>query len=639
MLPARSHRDDDDDHRKPRSNTKVVCVRMDRYEHVGRLYKKRGGMGRRAKSPWVSRTFALSPGGVLEYYDTGNLRPPSRGSLNLVRAEAVVTSVEDFGGDDTPTKHMMIITHIQGQRWKLCAESLEDLAEWREKLAKYSRSSNRHGIPVGRPKTMLASPKNEERWEKGASSALRPVQQQQQQPQQSPRQQSQQRLQSPRPSTARRTATPSSASRKTHSSKVTKETVGGSVDLGEVVRALVVVNFGGLVAWTSSGSAAGFAVAAVLVNAYVVALVARSFDQAPPTSETLVSLIVPPARLPPFVSSGSMSRSASDGALCEDDASSLASMSLRSMTPSTTKRVAGATGLREVPFADAGGPPGTWSVAPADTMKLRQRGYAKSKRKAPSGNAFFEVVSIDLFDTETRVDKMSEHVAFPSPAVISPDSEVPSTFVVNAQVPSETGPLRVKLDADGHGYQVVICMQMTRQTREDLLALATDAEDCDDDDADDSGSGERSGDKQKGEDGTRRQRMNALKLLKSFCRNAPNEPQLAPKERGRFKVLAQVRNIDEVAIPNFAKGYNGKPALIAKTGTLTRGHDLLEMDINIHAFGYLARAGLQSIYRDFQEFILSIGFVIEGRDDKELPEVLLSACDLNHCNWTMAAPL
>ena len=73
---------------------------------------------------------------------------------------------------------------------------------------------------------------------------------------------------------------------------------------------------------------------------------------------------------------------------------------------------------------------------------------------------------------------------------------------------------------------------------------------------------------------------------------APEEPFAERKEFGRFKVLAQVRNIDDVSILSFAKRYNGKPALIRKTGMLYRcgpSGTYLNMDINVHAFGYMAR--------------------------------------------------
>lgn len=548
------------------TRTAAVCAMRREYEHVGRLYKKRGGLGRHAKSPWVSRTFALANDGSLEYFDTDVLKTP-RGALNLPRAEAFLSVVED-ANDEAPTKHMMIITHIHGQRWKLCAESADDLLLWREKLSKFCRSGfgrvQHLRQPVQQPspssgsqidgaddgqKTPIPVPADQGRSSvpimangSGGSTAIKdskPVL---------------------RPPTATALLRPPGIrpERRNSQFKVTKDTANRTVPVGDILRALVVVNFGALVAWLAAWWPASIVVA-TLLNAYIAALVARSFEQAPPNTETLVSLIVPPARLPLLLRDANAlgSRSLSDVTIGEDEqvmktSSIVVPNSFMGAKPankgSRSLMIAGATGLREVAFHENGGTPGTWSVAPASTFKIRQPGYAKNKRKAPSDAAFFQVVSVDLFDTEMRVNQISDHVLFPKPAVESPDPHIPSLFVVNAQIPSETGPLRVKLDADGHGYQVLICMQMTQQTRDELIAL---------------NSGRAAE--------VPRPRANALKLLKMYCRAAPDEPQLAPKERGRFKViftsqdrpvqnqsfvqvLAQVRNIDEVSIPSFAKG-------------------------------------------------------------------------------------
>ena len=123
-----------------------------------------------------------------------------------------------------------------------------------------------------------------------------------------------------------------------------------------------------------------------------------------------------------------------------------------------------------------------------------------------------------------------------------------------------------------------------------------------------------------------------------------------------------MRNLDEVGLPNAAATYNGKPVLIAKTGALYHerqeqraagdaaaagGGDaagdgavsFLEMDINVHRFSYPARAGLQSIFGRFCEMEMAVGFVIEGRSDVELPEVMLGAAQLNRCDWESAVAL
>ena len=276
--------------------------------------------------------------------------------------------------------------------------------------------------------------------------------------------------------------------------------------------------------------------------------------------------------------------------------------------------VAGTTIARSDFDITGGGPPATWSRAPGSTFRVRQVGYKHHGKKAVSEEAFYECVSVDLFDTSSRVPCLADKVELPAPERLSPDSDIPSLFIVVAHIPSETGPMSVGPDADGHGYQMCIAFQLTERTVNDLSAMKQ------------GGSCEREA---------------SLKLLKRWCSVAPEEPFAERKEFGRFKVLAQVRNIDDVSIPSFAKRYNGKPALIRKTGMLYRcgpSGSYLNMDINVHAFGYMARSGLQSIFRDFQDFILSVGFTVESRSDDELPECILGCFDLNHVDYNAAVP-
>lgn len=157
-------------------------------------------------------------------------------------------------------------------------------------------------------------------------------------------------------------------------------------------------------------------------------LLSRSSDGV--SSETLVSLIVPPNKLPALKEQ----TAGDEGSAAEGD----------------TKIVAGSTGLNGVPFLDHGDvPPGTWSRCSGSTFKIRQLGYKQSKKKAPSSESFYEVVAVDLFDTESRQHSMAATMELPTPERASPDDHIPSLFVVNAMIPSETGPMRVKPDADG----------------------------------------------------------------------------------------------------------------------------------------------------------------------------------------------
>ena len=564
------------------------------YELVGRLYKKRGGLGRHAKSPWVHRTFALGYDGVLSYFDTEALEKP-RGTLNLVRAEASLAVTSD-PNDDSPSKHMIIITHLQGQRWKLCAETAAEVDDWAQKLAKFCRSDGviRPGETNGAVAPLLTqttTPTLKELHKRSSPSEglLRGSSRQS-----SLRGESKQRHRERRGSkTAKEFAVTATRS--------TRAWV-------RVSSAIAAVNLSFLFAYVSDSLVGAF-LALIFANIHIALVVARCLNEAPPTSETLVAMIVPPARLPPF--------------LFREEVPSL---------EAEEEETSNLMGLREVPFDVDGGPPGTWSKSPASTFRLRDVGYAKHKKKSPSDDAFYDVIAVHLFDCEGRVNRVVDKVKCLVDSTIeaSPDPDVPASFVVNAQIPAETGPLRANLDADGHGYQVVVVLALTDRTRQELAAINNNNA-ATSNGADNNGSSSPLT--------PENARTRALLLLQRYCRLAPSEPQIGAKERGRFKVLAQVRNIDEVDIPAFVKGYNGKPALINKTGLLTKFPNGLEMDVNCHAFGYLARKGLQSIYRDFQDFILTIGFVIEARDDSELPELALAAFDLNHPNWTMASEI
>ena len=55
----------------------------------------------------------------------------------------------------------------------------------------------------------------------------------------------------------------------------------------------------------------------------------------------------------------------------------------------------------------------------------------------------------------------------------------------------------------------------------------------------------------------------------------------------------------------------------------------MEFDVSLHPFPYLAKQGI-CFMKDtyFKKVLLSLGFVIEGRSDDELPECLLGLMTL-----------
>ena len=62
----------------------------------------------------------------------------------------------------------------------------------------------------------------------------------------------------------------------------------------------------------------------------------------------------------------------------------------------------------------------------------------------------------------------------------------------------------------------------------------------------------------------------------------------------RFKLIAKAVNSSELGIGSFLETYNGKPVLI-KNGTVHRGDNYFELDVNVHTWGMLARKTLKKM--------------------------------------------
>ena len=117
----------------------------------------------------------------------------------------------------------------------------------------------------------------------------------------------------------------------------------------------------------------------------------------------------------------------------------------------------------------------------------------------------------------------------------------------------------------------------------------------------------------------------SVRLLRDYIERAPAED---PEYRNRWKAMAWVHNMTELGLGSLVERYNGKPVLIFKSGTLISRENYFELDVNVHEFSYPARRGLHSLLEKFKDMHLAVGFVVEGRDDSELPEVMVGCADL-----------
>jgi len=222
--------------------------------------------------------------------------------------------------------------------------------------------------------------------------------------------------------------------------------------------------------------------------------------------------------------------------------------------------------------------------------------YKKTGHKSPSPPHLYHPVAIDLIKRDDILMHAAKRMTLPPPpdGKDTPnDSGLPRLLVVNMVFPLE-GPSLFASPADGPCYQM-------------LITFAASASDL-------------SKWKEEGSP--------AVKLFQRFVDNAPegvlpDSGDIDVKER--IKVIPVVENAKTAGLPSWLEGYNGKPALITKSGSVYRGNDYMEICMNTFRFGVFARKGLHYLIPRLADFQMHCALVLEGRDDSELNEGVLCA--------------
>lgn len=264
-----------------------------------------------------------------------------------------------------------------------------------------------------------------------------------------------------------------------------------------------------------------------------------------------------------------------------------------------------------------------WRVCPPETLMVRSHGYKSTKKKIPSPGSLYECVTVDIFTSSNVCLDIAARVVLPK--VNFDDGPGPKTwkspdiFVITVSLPTEA-PASVFAPStdDGVGYTACMYYVMREDTRDILRRVTAD---------DYNPSKEIIGDKQKS-------KVNAVKLFEQWCRRAPNDPDF----QARFKFVPYVSNVKECGLPGWMQGYNGKPILIKrknKTGYLHCHPELsaMEFDVSLHPFPYVAKQAFSYLFQNVaKDVVVIFGFVVESRDDDELPECLIGLTEVCYPN-------
>ena len=322
-----------------------------------------------------------------------------------------------------------------------------------------------------------------------------------------------------------------------------------------------------------------------------------------------------------------------DGASCSKDGGSVPTahqciISSPSALPEEQayKPVAGTTTMQvndptDPAVSKNGHPFAKWRPQPGSIFYVRSQGYLSSKLKMASPSELYRLIAVDIFESQARVPDVAARVQLPKVDFDDGDAKKtwvsPDVFVVSFALPTEA-PSIYRPTTDGQGYTVTMYYVMKASTREILRRIT--APDFDDTIA--------AGHDDNEEDETSRMHrttLNAIKLFEKWCKRAPTDENF----QARFKVIVLGQNLKEIGVPMWISKYNGKPFLIKRAGTtgFVYKHEhasAIEFDISFYHFPYLFKQGTAFLKESFfKKVVATFGFVIEGRDDDELPECVI----------------
>ena len=222
--------------------------------------------------------------------------------------------------------------------------------------------------------------------------------------------------------------------------------------------------------------------------------------------------------------------------------------------------------------------------------------YKLNGKKEASAMHVYNAVTCDVFKRKKSIQfHVSQRLTLPPP----PDgkwtpnlSGLPRRLVINCILPAEA-PSLMGSPTDGACYQIVLVFSAAAADLQRWIES----------------------------------NCPASRLFKRFWEDAPegvlpSNGDLDIKER--MKLLPRVDNMKSLGL-GWVAGYNGKPALITKSGSIYKGDDYLEICMNTMRFAYLTKKGVNSLFGRIPDFELHAAVTIEGREDSELPEQAVAA--------------
>lgn len=257
-----------------------------------------------------------------------------------------------------------------------------------------------------------------------------------------------------------------------------------------------------------------------------------------------------------------------------------------------------------------------WVSRPPSSVTVRGENYMDDRKKVQSPGSLYELIKVDAFDADTYITEIGKKVILPDTAdeINGQKWLAPEILIVSFALPTAI-PKLGRTSTDLRGYIVTGYYRMRQETKKVLRVITNPQVDTSDEK-----------DRLQEEIGKDYQKIvNGVRLWETWCREAPSDPEM----QKRLKFIPKGENLRELGVPSWICKYNGKPMLIKRPGVTGflysyPEQNAMEIGISLHPFPYMFKQAMTYL-RDnyFPKMLMTFSFVIEGRNEEELPEVLL----------------
>jgi hypothetical protein len=124
----------------------------------------------------------------------------------------------------------------------------------------------------------------------------------------------------------------------------------------------------------------------------------------------------------------------------------------------------------------------------------------------------------------------------------------------------------------------------------------------------------------------------AIKLWQRFVTQHGSDPDT----KRRFKAIAIAGNWSDLDLPSKLHSFNGKPVILNKCAFWHRSQDVLEVNVAVHKFGFVARELLRMFLDKTAKVHIKGSFLIQGESDNELPECVLGTVAVYNLKFEQA---